>query len=501
MDGDQPIMKRYAIICCLLLASGLHRVNAQSLTAKSILLSGAAWNGTVGSMIGTREIRPLVFVNASPIPQPIQFYSGAEGSDRIVDISAFGEMWVKRSLSIGQGVAASSFERERIGAIVGDGGRGLVIDMSSTSSATGLLIDDIGVNGSEHAGIVLSASTNGTGTGIRIGGPQTSDRSTLSTGIDITGGTGVRYNALNLGSGTGVEIGGTQQPQLGLECTVAGANSIGVIARANTSGMGVVGISKSAAYIDPVLLPRVGVHGYSANNSNASADSVIGVLGTGLHGGVGGTLTRSFGVYGTANSSATNHSGLMVGVFGQASATAPGTSIGVAGMFRADPAMQHISLFAFGADVYLGGTEFNRPSAIMHAPPELRVDNRTTTWLFNANASGNVSLRGTLDIKSVMNVPVPPGRGTVLIPPSCIVVLDDGMVANVTGLVGATQGRVVYMVVRTGGLLLINNDAATPPDQRFVLPGGVDILVRENGSAMLWYDNISLRWRLLGIAQ
>ncbi len=487
------------LLCVLLLLCCQYRAGAQSFTATSVMLSGAAWNGSVGSMMGTSEVRPLTIVNASPVAQPIVFYSGSNGVDRIVEMSAFGEMWIQSSISIGPGVGAAASERARIGQIANVDGRGLVVGMAGTSTSTGIVVESIGLTGTENAGIALSSVSNGTGTGLRIGGPQGTSRPTVATGVDITGGTGLRYNALNMASGTGIDIGGTLQPLLGISCSVAGPNSIGVIARANTTGIGLVGISKSAAYTDPQLVPRVGVYGHSANNSNASADSTIGVMGSVMRGGNGGTATRSTAVYGVATSVATSHSGMMIGVHGQASAPAPGVSLGIAGLFRSEPLRQHLALVTMGADVYLGGIGLNRPEAIANAPLELRADNPTTTWMHTAIASGNVSLRGTLDILSVHDIAPPAGRATIAATLSCIIAIDGANAPTVTGLEGGTRGRVVSLVVRQGQVILVHDDAATPANQRLALPDMEDLVIGANGSALLWYDIADERWRLIAV--
>lgn len=487
------------ILCSILIQCLSNRADAQSFTSTSVILSGTAWNGSVGSMMGTQEVRPLTIVNASPIAQPISFYAGANGASRIVEMSPFGEMWVQNSLSIGAGVGAASSERMRIGRVADTEGRGLVVGMAGTNASSGIVVEKIGFTGTEHAGIVLSGASNGTGTALRIGGPQGSSRPTVATAIDITGGTGLRYNALNLGGGTGIDVGGTLQPQIGIECAVAGTNSVGVIARSNTTGMGIVGISKSAAYADPPLLPRVGVHGHAANNSNTLADSTIGVVGSVIRGGNGGTSTRSTGVYGIATSVATSHSGLVVGVYGQAAAPAPGVSLGVAGLFHTDPISQHLTLFTMGGDVYLGGVGAHRPSAIANAPTALRADNPTTTWMHSAITSGNLSLRGMLDVQSVAEVVPPAGRVTLPSTASCVMAVDGSNLPTITGLEGGTPGRIISLVVREGTVILAHDDAATPAEQRFSLPDMENLIIRSNGSALVWYDIADDRWRLIAV--
>ena len=494
--------RRCALIACVVLIQTIPlRTAAQSLTGTSVLLSGSSWNGSGGSMMGTTEVRPLAIVNASPIGQPINFYAGDNGAHRIVEISTLGEVWMHTSLSIGAGVGASSNERARIGRITSVEGRGLVVSMQGTSTSTGITVEAIGLTGTEHAGIVLTGASNGTGTGLRVGGPQGSARPTVATGIDITGGTGLRYNALNLASGTGIDIGSTLQPHIGLEASVAGPNSVGVIARANTTGIGIIGISKSAAYADPPLLPRVGVHGHAANNSNTSADSTFGVFGSVIRGGNGGTATRSTGVYGIATSTAITHSGLVVGVHGSATAPAPGVSLGVAGLFRSDALAQHLTLFTYGADAYLGGVGINRPPAVANAPLELRGDNPTTTWMHSANVSGNVSLRGTLDLISVGEVAPIAGRMTLIVPPTLILAIDGANLPTITGLEGGTPGRIVTLVVRRGAVTLEHDDATTQADQRFALPALENMIIRVNGAALFWYDASDERWRLIAVVQ
>ena len=167
--------------------------------------------------------------------------------------------------------------------------------------------------------------------------------------------------------------------------------------------------------------------------------------------------------------------------------------------FKAEPLPQHLSLFTIGADVYLGGTGANRPLCIANAPPDLRVDNPTTTWMYSAIAAGNASFRGTIDIKSIAYFNPPNGRSIIDVPQACVLTIDGSNTPTLTGLAGGTFGRVISLVVRRGTLILIHNDVATPAEQRMVLPGYDNIVIRENGSALFWYDPADERWRLLGV--
>lgn len=75
----------------------------------------------------------------------------------------------------------------------------------------------------------------------------------------------------------------------------------------------------------------------------------------------------------------------------------------------------------------------------------------------------------------------------------------DATGRTITGLAGGAVGRVVCILnIATGVtniITLTNEDAASTAANRFALPNSASILIRPNGSLMLWYDTTSSRWR------
>jgi hypothetical protein len=200
------------------------------------------------------------------------------------------------------------------------GKTGLAIDMANTSTSNGIDITNIGATAMQ--GIRINSTANGNGTGIRIG-----DATTLGTGINIRGGTGIVYNALSAASGTGITIGGTTAPLNGVDAIVSGAGTGGIF-QSSTAGAGVFGLSISGSYSRPSLLPLAGVRGYTATNSNSSAEVAYAVHGTSTrYTAAGGTGTTTYGLFGSSTGNATTvGNGLMVGSYGTASVTNVGTS-------------------------------------------------------------------------------------------------------------------------------------------------------------------------------
>lgn len=85
-------------------------------------------------------------------------------------------------------------------------GRAIDIDMTATTTSSGLVVRNIGATGSNDAGVLIGTAASGTGTGIRIGGVATFN--SPSTGIDVTmSSTGLNVTPNSTGTGIGVSVG------------------------------------------------------------------------------------------------------------------------------------------------------------------------------------------------------------------------------------------------------------------------------------------------------
>ncbi len=464
----------------------------QELTATRLHLEGAAWNGSTGSLLYTDNVIPLVIANASPIAQPIRFLAGPSATVRALEIGAAAETWIRGSLSVGEFTGAGPGEVARIASIPQVGGTGLRVDMTTTTESSGIVVGNIGVTGPSNAGVMLWSASNGTGTGMRIGGATGSGRPTLGTGIDITGGTGIRYNALTSGSGTGVEIGGTTPPVRGVDATASGVAHIAVLGRANTNGVGVLGLSQSSAYTTVPDVERVGVFGQAATNSGVGIDTLVGVHGRALRGSVGSNTTISIGVLGEVFNSADNP-GLNVGVFGRTTVQAPGQPSGISGLFIAET--HSLAQVNLGGNTFLGSHVNSRPPTVpLSRFPQL---SHTTTYMYSLELSGIPSYVRSETI--VLNDVVPTDNlGIPDVPVIKIQAVNDSR--NINGIVAGTAGRMIVVIATGDELRFWPEVPATAEANRILTPGLMPVFVPVNGSATLWYDADVQRWRVIGVA-
>lgn len=438
---------------------------------------------------------PLLIAQRAPAGQPIRFLAGSNGSVRALEIDPAGGTWIRGPLSVGPLIGAAINERMRVGSIDAISGRGIVLSLLGTTTSTGLLVRDVGSSGSEDAGIVLQSVANGQGTGLRIGGPGSGDRPTLSTGIDITGGTGLRYNALTSGSGTAIDIGGTIPPRRGIEIVTSGPSHIGLLSIANTSGVGVIGISQSSSYTTTPSTERVGVRGHSATNSAVMADTIVGTMGSSIRGGAGGTLTTSIGTLGQSTSIANAHAGTAIGVLGRATAMAPGRAVAIGGCFITDTI--DLSLVALGGDVYLGSTDAARPPQLALSTMATH-DGQTRTHVYDLVSSGLVDL-SVISIKDAVERVLGPGPTNDLVTDQVTVLrIDaDDNVSQLTGCSGEIRGRVLMIIVTGGVLHLLHENAGSQIEHRFRCVGGNDVVLEIDETVTLWYDEEIARWRII----
>lgn len=479
-----------ALLVLWLLLTPPSRLSSQELTATRLHLSGTAWDGTSGAILYTSDIIPLVVANASPVAQPLRFLGGANASIRSLEIGADASTWILGSVSIGALTGAAPGEMVRVGTLQATGGKGIVVDLGGTSTSSGIHVDRVGNTGQDDAGILLTSTSNGTGTGIRIGGAVTTARPTLGTGIDITGGTGIRYNALYTATGTGVDIGGTTPPLRGVDATASGMDHIGVLGRGNTIGAGVIGLAQSNAYSTIPHAQGVGVLGQGATNSNASEDTLFGVKGQTLRGGVGGTKTISIGVLGQAFSNASSNSGYGIGVFGISESAPIGQGFPIGGLFYGHSV--GLALAAMGGDVFLGSHDQYRPPQL----PQTVFSKQTTSLvhMFSTRTSGVPSLVNAVSII----IPTGTVQANVHAEDVPVIRIITGVNgADITGVDGGSEGRMLTLL-NVGERLGIHNEGYdSTPKNRILTPDGVVMDVPANGAVTLWYDRIDERWRVL----
>ena len=464
-------------------------VAAQELTATRFEVSGPVWNGVSGALIGTRDVIPLVIANTSPTAQPIRFFAGANGAVRAMEVTTNADVWMRGSLSVGALTGAAANELARISTIPSTNGRGLVIDLTGTTTSTGLLVQNVGLTGIDDAGVMLQSVSNGTGTGIRIGGPQAAGRPTFSTGVDITGGVGLRYNALNAGSGTAFDIGGTTAPSKGIDATVSGSGSIGVLARANSTGAGVIGLSQSASYSSVPSVERVGVMGRAASNSTVGADTLVGVYGNVIRGGNGGTLTTSIAIRASANTSGTNHAGTSIGLLSVAEAIAPGVGVAIGGVFITPD--DDLSLVAIGGDVLLGCAAAYQPTSFTAST--LTGTTQSQTQVYDVQVSGVPSF-----VNHATQV-LPLGVTPTLFPADAPIVrvLCDINGSDIAGIDDIREGRILTIINTLGVLNITAENLASIAQNRILTPAMANLAVPVNGSVTLWYDIEDNRWRVV----
>jgi hypothetical protein len=71
--------------------------------------------------------------------------------------------------------------------------------------------------------------------------------------------------------------------------------------------------------------------------------------------------------------------------------------------------------------------------------------------------------------------------------------------ATITGLIAPNaDGREIYFhnIANTFSITLTHQDTASSANNRFILPGGLPVVIRPRGATRLWYDAVSFRWRV-----
>ncbi|MBU3741865.1 MAG: hypothetical protein FGM24_06215 [Candidatus Kapabacteria bacterium] len=492
-------------------------------------------------LVGTADM-PLLIVNASQVGQPLRLLTGPGGATTGLELSSVGDVTIPLRLGVGSGVGAAGWERLRVGSLQATGGTGMTIDLAGTDSSTGLRLQQIGASGSMHAGLVITSASNGLGTGIRIGGPPSSGRPSLGTGIDIYGGTGLRYNALTDGGATAVVIGATTPPRRGIDVTVAGTEHVGGMFRSNMLGTGIVGVSMSGSYTDPGHVPRVGVRGAALTNSAVAADITIGVLGESVRGGLGGSNTTSIGIDALAQSMGSNNGGLAIGLRASAQTSLQGRSAAIGVLVDVAPE-QGLAFAARRGNVYLGSDTFDVPLADTFTNGIMV--NRSVTRLYDARISGmlglvaptsRVFMRPYAQGQVVLEWPARPakvgsglrvagvradtmqlawtgggdGMNVVQMPfnipltvntkeEEIVRIIADNGGSWLAGLNPGQHGVHVTIMVVQGILTIMNEGFAAAEQDRIITPTLDAIVLNAPGYASFWYDGADHRWRLIRV--
>lgn len=448
--------------------------------------------GVSTSRVESSTNAPLVIAQRAPAGMPIRILAGAGGSTRALEIDGAAGTWLRGPVSIGALTGAAPMEVMRLSTIAPTDGKGMVISLSGCTTSSGVVVSEVGMTGTEHAGLMISAAANGIGTGLRIGGPSGANRPTLATGIDITGGVGLRYNALTSGTGTAIEIGGTLPPRRGLEVVAAGSDHVGVIAHANTLGVGIIGSSRSLSYSTLGPFARIGVVGHSATNSAIGADSSTGVLGIGLRGSSSGTSTVTIGVHGIGDLRPGSSTGLAVGILGRALQNENGGGLLIGGLLRSSAS--GYALVADG-DVYLGSASDARPPDLLR--PSLALQSMTsTTHVYDLRVTGMQQLRA---------LSIVPPNGTINIAAAGSVVdcgnrsaqrINGPFGARIIGITPVGNGRLVQLCnTGTQDMVLVHDDPTAPVQTRIQLTRDVDGVILSSSCIWLWYDEEVDRWR------
>ena len=460
-------------------------MQAQSLLAGQLQLSGNPWNGTTGVSISTFGSIPLVLSTQDAGGQPIRFLVGPNGSERAVEIGSLGSTWLRGPVAMGLHTGTHDGTVLSISSIENNGGVGALIDLRNGSESTGLRIVNVGVTGSNNAAVDLSSAANGIGTGLRIG----STGPTLGTGIDVRGGTGFRYNSLNDGQATAIVVGGSSRPNRGIDVSVSGSENVGIYSRANTLGSGILGESRSSSYTTDIAFTNTGIAGYARSGSNAVSDTIVGVRGGVVREGSGSSGMKSIGVLAVAVQNSSSGRGSAIGLYAESSVNDPivGTSIGV----LAKSQSEGFSIVSQEGNVFLGGREGQIPNGLNQVIGSSNT--QSLTYAHALTMSGELRLTG---IKETGDV----GNGPLVVDPedAAIVTLEAvGQDPVIAGIAASHPGRVVTIVAIETPFSLQPEHPAAQPHERILTTGNADIVIGEHGSITLWYNEGEHRWRVL----
>lgn len=78
-------------------------------------------------------------------------------------------------------------------------------------------------------------------------------------------------------------------------------------------------------------------------------------------------------------------------------------------------------------------------------------------------------------------------------------VVPNAANSTLTGLVGGTPNRLIWLINHGGGgnLVLKNLDAGSNPVNQFTTPGATDLTIAQYSAVQLWYDPEDSQWHAL----
>jgi hypothetical protein len=202
-------------------------------------------------------------------------------------------------------------------------------------------------------------------------------------------------------------------------------------------------------------------------------------------------MTFNVGVLGEAQNTSTNHSGYNAGVFGLANFLPAGQGAALGGLFITREVGMAVA--CFGGDVFLGSDAAYRPFQV--PIPRFPQNSRNTTHLFNLQVSGVPRYVNAYTIA----IPTSTVAADVAISDVPVIRIETGEFgADITGLQGGTEGRVVVLINMGDRLGIHNEGLNSNADNRIITPDHVVLSVPEDGSVTLWYDATDHRWRIIG---
>lgn len=75
--------------------------------------------------------------------------------------------------------------------------------------------------------------------------------------------------------------------------------------------------------------------------------------------------------------------------------------------------------------------------------------------------------------------------------------ISSNAAINITGLTGGADGREVILSNIGAFSITLTHDATSTAANRFYCPNNASYILRKNGSALIWYDATSQRWRVV----
>lgn len=209
-------------------------------------LNGA---GTVTNLFGYSMATPsgtlnnVVAFDASNIPtgagNRYAFRYDASGGNQPFAVSAGG------NITSGT-LTPLATSRILITSMAATGARAIDVDMTGTTTSSGLVVRNVGATGTDDAGVLIGSAVAGTGTAIRISG--VAGFNSPNTGVDMVfSTTGINAVPRSMGAGVGVSVGvpSGNRTRIGGEffSRASGGNALGLRADVNaTAALGSFGI-------------------------------------------------------------------------------------------------------------------------------------------------------------------------------------------------------------------------------------------------------------------